>query len=148
MVENRLTRDLARKKARLVTFCDVTRTNNVSIALASIRRPYQDIKVRFSYSSMAYIWPEGHPLRQTLPISKCVHNAKLLGKSKLCRVLSLRMVREADRRLGGIVHSVQEALSTMDLEWLDVTQMAGLLTALPDAREAGLVEKYLKAFFP
>ena len=46
VVENKRTRDLVRKKAKSVTFCDVTRTNNVSIALASIRKPYQVIKVK------------------------------------------------------------------------------------------------------
>lgn len=39
---------------------------------------------------------------------------------------------------------MQEALETMDLEWLDLTQLAGLLTALPDEREAALVKQYLQ----
>ena len=39
---------------------------------------------------------------------------------------------------------VQEALETMDLEWLDLTQLAGLLTALPDEREATMVRQYLE----
>ena len=40
----------------------------------------------------------------------------------------------------------QEALEAMDLEWLDVTQLAGLLTALPDEQEASMVKQYLQVF--
>ena len=57
----------------------------------------------------------------------------LLQASELCRCPVVE------------IQALQEALRTMSLGKMDVAQMSGLLMAIPDDKEAAMVESFLKA---